>query len=140
MNKLFKFTDSFFGAIISLLVVIFSLYVTMSKEYPHYRKHKYLSEYGIKITGIVICTNRKAMADSSWDVIDVQYEIEGNTYTYTFDGDERFRVGDKISLFVDPYNHKNVSLQDGRWYRNSIILGFIFSGIFFLCFIIFLWA
>jgi len=55
------------------------------------------------------------MVDSSWDEIDVQYEIEGQTYTYTFDGDERFRVGDKISLFVELNNHKNVSLQDGKW-------------------------
>ena len=139
MDKLIEFSNSFFGIIISLLVVIFSIYVTISKAYPHYRKHIYFSQNGIKITGIVIRTNRKAMVDSSWDVIDVQYEIEGKTYTYTFDGDERFRVGDKISLFVDPYNYKDASLQDGRWYRNSIIVGLIFSGIFFLCFIFFLW-
>ena len=101
MDKPFDFSNSFFGIIISLLVMIFSIYVTMSKAYPHYRKYIYLSQKGIKITGIVIRTNRKAMVDSSWDEIDVQYEIEGQTYIYKFDGDERFRVGDKISLFVD---------------------------------------
>ena len=148
MNKLLVFPNIFL--IISLLIMILSLYDTISKRYPHYRKHKYLSEYGIQITGIVICTDRKtiniqiivnAMVDSSWGLIEVQYEIEGNTYTYTFDGvEEMFRVGDKIPLFIDPYNHKNASLQDGRLYRSSVTVGFIFSGIFLFCSIIFLFV
>ena len=111
------------GAVVIVLpLLILSLYVTIRKAYPSYRKQKYLSKNGIEITGIVIRTHRVAIVEFSCDKIDVQYEIAGCPYIYKFNGDERFRVGDEISLFVDPDNPGNASLKDRRWDRGFLIL------------------
>ena len=131
--------SSIIGAIVVLIipsiVLIASLYVTIRKAYPLYRKQVCLSRTGIEITGVVVHT-RRVYCGESYDVIDVEYEIAGHSYTYTFDGDERFIVGDEVTLIVDPDNPTNAVLKDGRWDRNYFIWGLILSGILFLILII----
>ena len=116
--------------IISILL-IGSLHVTIRIAYPRYRKQVHLSRTGIELLGVVVHTHRVVFGES-YDVIDVQYEIAGHSYTYKFDGDERFKVGDEVALFVDPDNPMNAALKDERWDRYYFILGIICSFILLL--------
>ena len=144
MDKLNIYSIFYYS--IPLLIIIYCLYTPFRKEYPPYKKHKYLLKYGIEITGIVMRayrnTSKFSEGDDEWDAIDVQYEIEGNVYTYTFsfdytlDEDKKFHAGDKISVFIDPYNHKEASLHDGNWYLGKFIKWLIFAGIILFIFIL----